>query len=71
MDDQKTAEGTATYLSFKRSEWAALRANTPMTLSARDLAMSMHPHPTLTETIMEDAELLHGSATHYYKPPRK
>jgi dihydrolipoamide dehydrogenase len=42
-----------------------------MAASARDLAMSMHPHPTLTETIMEDAELLHGSATHYYKPPRK
>jgi dihydrolipoamide dehydrogenase len=42
-----------------------------MAASARDLAMSMHPHPTLTETIMEDAELVHGSATHYYKPPRK
>jgi dihydrolipoamide dehydrogenase len=42
-----------------------------MAASARDLAMSMHPHPTLTETLMEDAELLHGSATHYYKPPRK
>ena len=42
-----------------------------MAASARDLAMSMHPHPTLTETIMEDAELLHGSATHYYKAPRK
>jgi dihydrolipoamide dehydrogenase len=39
--------------------------------SARDLAMSMHPHPMPTETLMEDAELLHGSATHYYKPPRK
>ena len=39
--------------------------------SARDLAMSMHPQPMPTETIMEDAELLHGSATHYYKPPRK
>jgi dihydrolipoamide dehydrogenase len=42
-----------------------------MAASARDLAMSMHPHPTLTETMMEDAELLHGSATHYFKPPRK
>ena len=42
-----------------------------MAASARDLAMSMHPHPTLTETLMEDAELLHGSVTHYYKPPRK
>ncbi len=39
MDDQKSTEGTAAYLSFTRSEWAALRANTPMTLSARDLAI--------------------------------
>jgi type I pantothenate kinase len=38
LDDQKS-DGTATYLSFTRSEWAALRANTPMTLSARDLAI--------------------------------
>jgi hypothetical protein len=39
--------------------------------SARDLEMSMHPHPTLTETIMKDAEPLRGSATLYYKPPQK
>jgi type I pantothenate kinase len=39
LDDQKSTEGTAAYLSFTRSEWAALRANTPMTLSARDLAI--------------------------------
>jgi type I pantothenate kinase len=38
LDDLKT-EQTATYLSFNRSEWAALRANTPMTLSTRDLAI--------------------------------
>ena len=42
-----------------------------MAATARDLALTMHPHPTLTETIMEDAELLHGNATHYFKPPRK
>jgi dihydrolipoamide dehydrogenase len=42
-----------------------------MAASARDLEMSMHPHPTLTETVMEAAELAHGSATHYYKPARK
>jgi dihydrolipoamide dehydrogenase len=35
-----------------------------MGASARDLALSMHPHPTLTETVMEAAELLHGNATH-------
>jgi dihydrolipoamide dehydrogenase len=38
-----------------------------MAASARDLAMSMHPHPTLTETLGEAAELLHGSATHFFR----
>lgn len=42
-----------------------------MAATARDLALTMHPHPTLTKTIMEDAELLLGSTTHYFKPPRK
>jgi dihydrolipoamide dehydrogenase len=40
-----------------------------MGATARDLELSMHPHPTLTETLMEGAELLHGPATHYV-PPR-
>ncbi len=31
---------------------------------ADDLALTVHPHPTLSETIGEAAELLHGSATH-------
>jgi dihydrolipoamide dehydrogenase len=34
---------------------------------ARDIAESIHPHPTLTETIMEGAELAFGSATHFAK----
>ncbi len=41
-----------------------------MAASAQDLALSMHPHPTLTETLGEGAELLHGGATHYV-PPRQ
>ncbi len=31
---------------------------------AEDLALTVHPHPTLSETIMEAAELFSGSATH-------
>jgi dihydrolipoamide dehydrogenase len=38
-----------------------------MGATARDLAMTIHPHPTLTETVMEGAETLHGLATHIYK----
>ena len=41
-----------------------------MGATARDLAMCIHPHPTLTETIMEAAESLHGLATHLYKVRR-
>jgi dihydrolipoamide dehydrogenase len=38
-----------------------------MGATARDIALSIHPHPTLTETISEAAESLHGLATHLYK----
>jgi dihydrolipoamide dehydrogenase len=33
-------------------------------LEAKDLAQSIHPHPTLSETIMESAEAFYGKATH-------
>jgi dihydrolipoamide dehydrogenase len=32
--------------------------------TARDLAMTIHPHPTLSETLGEGAESLFGTATH-------
>ena len=35
-----------------------------------DLADSIHPHPTLSETLMEAAEAFIGQATHMYRPPR-
>ncbi len=37
---------------------------------ARDLADSIHPHPTLSETVMESAELALGAATHMAKPKK-
>ena len=37
---------------------------------AKDLALSIHPHPTLSETMMEAAELFYGEATHIYKRKR-
>jgi dihydrolipoamide dehydrogenase len=33
---------------------------------AEDLAASIHPHPTLSETVMEAAETFQGQATHLY-----
>ena len=38
--------------------------------SARDVARSIHPHPTLSETVGEAAELALGTATHVFRPPR-
>lgn len=35
-----------------------------MGATARDLAESVHPHPTLSETLMEAAESFYGTATH-------
>jgi dihydrolipoamide dehydrogenase len=35
-----------------------------MGATARDLADSVHPHPTLSETLMEAAEAFYGTATH-------
>jgi dihydrolipoamide dehydrogenase len=33
---------------------------------AEDVAASIHPHPTLSETVMEAAETFHGQATHLF-----
>ena len=41
-----------------------------MAASARDLALSIHPHPTLTETVAEAAESLYGPTTHLFRPKR-
>src|SRR4029077_14264626 len=38
---------------------------------ARDLADSIHAHPTLSETLMESAEAIFGQATHMYRPKRR
>ena len=37
---------------------------------AEDLAATIHPHPTLSETVMEAAELFGGQATHVYTSKR-
>lgn len=38
--------------------------------TAHDLAETVHPHPTLSETLMEAAEVYLGRSTHQYKKPR-
>ncbi|MEO8663954.1 MAG: dihydrolipoyl dehydrogenase [Ignavibacteria bacterium] len=39
-----------------------------MGANAADLKLTIHPHPTLSETIMESAEVFFGQSTHVYKP---
>ena len=41
-----------------------------MGANATDLKLSIHPHPTLSETMMESAEVFFGQATHVYRPKR-
>jgi dihydrolipoamide dehydrogenase len=41
-----------------------------MGANATDMKLSIHPHPTLTETVMEAAEVFFGQATHVYRPKR-
>ena len=37
---------------------------------AADVALTIHPHPTLSETVMEAAEVFYGQATDVYRPKR-
>lgn len=37
----------------------------------KDLELTIHPHPTLSETMMFAAELFYGHATDMYRPKRK
>lgn len=41
-----------------------------MGLRAQDLARIVHPHPTLSETLMEACEMFYGHATHAYSRTR-
>lgn len=37
----------------------------------KDLTLTIHPHPTLSETVMGAAEVFYGHATDMYRPKRK
>ncbi|MEO6909254.1 MAG: dihydrolipoyl dehydrogenase [Abditibacteriaceae bacterium] len=41
-----------------------------MAALASDMQLTIHPHPTLSETLMETAEQIYGSSTHLYRPKR-
>lgn len=42
-----------------------------MAALASDLELTIHPHPTLSETVMQAAEVFSGTATDFYRPRRK
>jgi len=37
---------------------------------ASDLKLTIHPHPTLSETVMEAADVFYGESAHVYKPKK-
>jgi dihydrolipoamide dehydrogenase len=39
-----------------------------MGATVEDLKATIHAHPTLSETVMESAEVFFGQATHLYRP---
>jgi dihydrolipoamide dehydrogenase len=42
-----------------------------MGCEATDITETVHPHPTLSETVMNAAESFYGTATEIYKPKRR
>ena len=42
-----------------------------MAALASDLARTIHPHPTVSETVMEAAEVFYGHATHFFTPKKR
>jgi dihydrolipoamide dehydrogenase len=42
-----------------------------MAAVAKDVALTIHPHPTLSETLMEAAEVFYGTCTHIYRPKKE
>lgn len=42
-----------------------------MGANVTDLKMTIHPHPTLSETVMEAAEVFFGESVHLYRPKKK
>jgi dihydrolipoyl dehydrogenase len=41
-----------------------------MSSLAKDVALTIHPHPTLSETVMQAAEVFFGTSTDLYRPKR-
>ncbi|NUM41634.1 MAG: dihydrolipoyl dehydrogenase, partial [Leptospiraceae bacterium] len=41
-----------------------------MGATAKDMALTIHPHPTLSETYMEAAEAFYGLGIHVYRPKK-
>ena len=42
-----------------------------MSARASDMALTIHPHPTVSETLMEAAELYYGHPVHIAAPKKR
>ena len=59
------------YLYFVLAELAGEAAlAVEMAATLEDLALTIHPHPTMSETLMEGAELFLGRSDHFHRPGR-
>src|SRR4029078_2449827 len=55
--DHRTENGFSPYLTLSRSEWAALREDTPMTLTADEVTRVRSPHHRLDMKEVEEIYL--------------
>lgn len=42
-----------------------------MGATVEDLSLTIHPHPTLSETVMESADAYYGHSPHFFQPKKK
>ena len=42
-----------------------------MEATAEDLSLVVHPHPTLSETLLESAEVFYGHSAHAFNPAKE
>jgi dihydrolipoamide dehydrogenase len=42
-----------------------------MGATVEDLSLTIHPHPTLSETVMESADAFYGHSPHFFQPKKK
>lgn len=71
VGDKKTDLALGVHIVSPQAESMVAEAVLAIEMGAtvEDIALSMHPHPTFSESVMEAAEALHGRAIHIVNQP--